>query len=405
MRMQAPPFFLRDAEDPNSAEKAVVQRLSNDPADTEFTEAWLQNLIHTNPELVPASDIEPVWSDLLAVCRELPCPAGFIDNVFVTPQGYLVFVECKLWRNTEARRKVIAQILDYAKDIANWQYDDLQIAINSANRTNDPNPLYECVKHHQEAADEIDFVDRVSRNLRFGRHLLLIVGDGIQENLVSLVEHVQGNMGLQFMLGLVEMGIFRLKGQDGLVIVPNVIAKTLIVERGVLRLDATGIQVDEPTQTDSRRNVTGRAAPFSEQEFFDKLATHSSQAPGWLRTLCDRLEDLGVKTDLKRSLILKYSPDGDAEFGLGYIEPSGRFKTGHATWVLSRVGKVQIARAYLEEIAELVGGSVPESAKPEEWSVKVGERTLNIQDFMGKEDAYVEIVDRFLNRIRNAYAP
>ncbi len=400
MRIQAPPFFLQDADDPKSAEAATVQRLSNELNDTAFTEDWLQNLIHTNPQLVPASDLEPVWRDLVAVCRELPCPAGFIDNVFVTPQGYLVFVECKLWRNTEARRKVIAQILDYAKDIADWQYDDLARAINSANRTDFENPLYECVKDHPEAADEIAFVDRVSRNLRFGRHLLLIVGDGIQENLVSLVEHVQGHMGLQFMLGLIEIGIFRFQEQGGLVIVPNIVAKTLIVERAVLRLESKGILVEEPVHTSVNKKTKGRAAPFSEQEFFEELATRSKEASNWLKNLLKRLDRLGVTYDLKRSLILRYAPEGEKDFGLGYIESSGRFHTEHSTWVLDEIGHVGIARAYLEDIAELVDGFIPEHESPGEWSVKVGSRTLGIEDLLGKEEAYLEIVDRFLERIR-----
>lgn len=400
MRIQTPPFFLQDADDPKSAEAATVQRLSNELNDTDFTEDWLQNLIHANPQLVPASDLEPVWRDLVAVCRELPCPAGFIDNVFVTPQGYLVFVECKLWRNTEARRKVIAQILDYAKDIADWQYDDLARAINSANKTEFENPLYECVKDHPEAADEIAFVDRVSRNLRFGRHLLLIVGDGIHENLVSLVEHVQGHMGLQFMLGLIEIGIFRFQEQGGLVIVPNIVAKTLIVERAVLRLESKGILVEEPVHTSVNKKSKGRAAPFSEQEFFEELATRSTEASNWLKNLLKRLDGLGVTYELKRSLILRYAPEGEKDFGLGYIESSGRFQTGHSTWVLDDIGHVGIARAYLEDIAELVDGFIPEHESPGEWSVKVGSRTLDIEDLLGKEEAYLEIVDRFLERIR-----
>ena len=403
MRIQAPPFFLRDADDPKSARAASVQRLSNELKDTNFTEKWLQDIIHANPELVPASDIEPVWRDLMAVCQELPCPAGSIDNVFVTPQGYLVFVECKLWRNTEARRKVIAQILDYAKDIAEWQYDDLSRAINRANNTDYENPLYECVNDHPEAADEIEFVDRVSRNLRFGRHLLLIVGDGIQENLVSLVEHVQKHMGLHFMLGLVEVGIFRLQEQKGLVIVPNIVAKTLIVERGVLRLEEKNIVLEEPIATHAGEGTQARgarAAPFSEQEFFEELIKNSSEAARWLKNLLARLDQLGVTYDLKRSLILRYAPEGDYAFGLGYIESYGRFHTGHATWKLDEVGHVGIARAYLEDIAELVGGFVPEHENPGDWSVRVGDRTLNIQDLVGKEEAYLEIVERFLERIR-----
>jgi hypothetical protein len=36
-----------------------------------------------------------------------------VDILGVTPDGRLVIVECKLWRNPEARREVIAQVLEY----------------------------------------------------------------------------------------------------------------------------------------------------------------------------------------------------------------------------------------------------------------------------------------------------
>lgn len=41
---------------------------------------------------------------------ELPLRSGFLDNLLLTPTGNLVVVECKLWRNFDARRKVFAQI-------------------------------------------------------------------------------------------------------------------------------------------------------------------------------------------------------------------------------------------------------------------------------------------------------
>ena len=37
-----------------------------------------------------------------------------LDNLIMTNRGQLALVEVKLWRNPEARRKVVAQALDYA---------------------------------------------------------------------------------------------------------------------------------------------------------------------------------------------------------------------------------------------------------------------------------------------------
>lgn len=66
-------------------------------------EKWLQALIHDHPTILPISDIEPGFSDLIAVAREVPCGHGFIDNLYLTPSGDIVLVETKLWRNTYRR--------------------------------------------------------------------------------------------------------------------------------------------------------------------------------------------------------------------------------------------------------------------------------------------------------------
>src|ERR1035438_3071619 len=90
-----------------------------------FDEAWLQRLIMQHPSLLPVDQIEPVFNTLVPICVELPTLSGFVDNLFVTPAGDIALVECKLWRNPEARRKVVAQIIDYAREMSTWTYETL----------------------------------------------------------------------------------------------------------------------------------------------------------------------------------------------------------------------------------------------------------------------------------------
>ena len=59
-------------------------------------ESWLQELIHDHPAILPMSDIEPGFGDLIAVAREIPCGHGYIDNLYLTPSGDIVLVETKL---------------------------------------------------------------------------------------------------------------------------------------------------------------------------------------------------------------------------------------------------------------------------------------------------------------------
>ena len=95
-------------------------------------EATLQELLFDHPESLPIAAIDPAYADSVPVCRELSVPAGSIDALYVNALGRLTLCEFKLWRNPQARREVIGQILDYAKDLASWSYEDLQRQVSLA---------------------------------------------------------------------------------------------------------------------------------------------------------------------------------------------------------------------------------------------------------------------------------
>ena len=137
----------------------------------------------------------------MPICTELNTPAGPIDNFMVTPSGLPVLVECKLWRNPEARREVVSQILDYAKELSRWSSSE--------------------------------FNDALTANLRRGRFLLLIVGDGIREGVEAIAEYLQLHAGLHFSLGLVELPIYVMPNGDRLV-APRALARTALVTRNVV---------------------------------------------------------------------------------------------------------------------------------------------------------------------------
>ena len=94
-----------------------------------YDENWLQRLLFETPEVLPIGEIDPAFAPAVPLCRELPTAAGSIDVAYVSEQGLLSIVECKLWRNPEARRAAVTQILDYAKEISRWSYEELNHAV------------------------------------------------------------------------------------------------------------------------------------------------------------------------------------------------------------------------------------------------------------------------------------
>ncbi len=93
-------------------------------------EDWLQEALHEAPALLPIRKIDarahpPLWSLGREVRVELGETNGRIDNLLLSSNGQLVLIEMKLWRNPEARRKVVSQVLDYAAHLQRWTYSDL----------------------------------------------------------------------------------------------------------------------------------------------------------------------------------------------------------------------------------------------------------------------------------------
>jgi hypothetical protein len=139
------------------------------------SEGYIQALVHKHPECLPIAEIDSMFSCPVPICRELDTRvAGKIDNFMVTPSGLPALVECKLWRNPEARREVVSQILDYAKELSRWSSSDLQREVSQSLKR-DGNPLLELVRAADPEVDEQQFNDALTANLWRGRFLLLIV--------------------------------------------------------------------------------------------------------------------------------------------------------------------------------------------------------------------------------------
>jgi hypothetical protein len=104
-------------------------------------ESWLRDVLFENPEIIPVKDIDSTFGPLVPLCKELRTDAGQIDAVFINPQGRLTLVECKLWKNPQARREVVAQTLDYVSALSGWSYADLQARVAAALKRQGNNPL------------------------------------------------------------------------------------------------------------------------------------------------------------------------------------------------------------------------------------------------------------------------
>ena len=237
------------------------------------SEAYIQALVHEHPACLPIAEIDAMFLGPVAICTELSTPAGPIDNFMVTPSGLPVLVECKLWRNPEARREVVSQILDYAKELSRWSSSDVQREVRHRLKR-DGNPLLDIVRAVDPQLDEQQFNDALTANLRRGRFLLLIVGDGIREGVEAIAEYLQLHAGLHFSLGLVELPIYVMPNGDRLV-APRVLARTALITRNVVAVP-DGYALDEVADPTRVAGIDPERTELAEQskQFWTEFVDH-----------------------------------------------------------------------------------------------------------------------------------
>jgi len=372
----------------------------NESAGAKHDERWLQCLLYRYPSLLPVRELEPGFSSLVPVCIELPTPAGRADNLFVTGTGDIVLAECKLWRNPQARREVVAQVIDYAQAMAAWGYEDLEAAIRKG-KTPDETQVATSLAALVAAGRELpetEFVDAVTRNLRLGRLLLLVVGDGIREGVESLAGYLQRHAGFHFTFGLIEMSVFQLPEPQGYLIQPRVLARTINIERAIVRVASESVAVEA---VPSAGPTAVRRSSIGLERFLEALG---AQGPSLQRFL-DRAQEHSIDVDVIDGLNLKYRHGGtDRKFNLGTITKQAQLDTTAVGWKPNAIGQLALAHDYLEELARLVGGEVRQTPKPESRRVVVrgGTASPDIGLFLEKADGWLEIIDRYVERLSNA---
>ena len=212
------------------------------------SERWLQDALFRSPEALPVADIDPHIGPLIPICREIETGSGPADILYLTPTGQVVLVETKLWRNPEARREVVGQILDYAKQLTTWTYDVLDQKAALAEGES-KNYLLRCLKNRYPEADEAAFVDGVGQSLRTGDFLLLIVGDGIRYGAEELVRFLDRYGHLRFGLGLLEVAAHSLP-DGGTILQPRILAKTEILQRFILMGPSGPVPIQQAMQAE-----------------------------------------------------------------------------------------------------------------------------------------------------------
>uniref|UniRef100_A0A7C3A9T1 DUF4268 domain-containing protein n=2 Tax=Thermorudis TaxID=1649508 RepID=A0A7C3A9T1_9BACT len=195
------------------------------------SEPTLQGLLADYPELLAGDQIDPVqprrW---LLVDREQGVPEQrgssdrwSVDHLFLDQDGVPTLVEVKRSTNTEIRRQVVGQMMDYAANaVLNWSVDRIQEKFEARCKEKEKDPEEELYRHLADPkADPERFWQAVETNLRMGRIRLIFVADTIPPELKRIVEFLSRQMRPAEVLA-VEVKQYTGQGQRALV--PRLVA-------------------------------------------------------------------------------------------------------------------------------------------------------------------------------------
>lgn len=372
-----------------------------------FSEGWLQELIRKYPDILPVGEIEPDFAPLVSVGREVGTAAGPIDNLFLSPQGHLTIVETKLWRNPEARREVVGQIIDYAKDVSRWSFDDLERRVRSYNkqfRGTDVGIIDSLRQAEQiDESDESSIIDTISSNLKHGRFLLLVVGDGIRESVEDMVEFMQKTPQLYYTFALVELHVYDMDGGEGAgqLVIPHIVARTREITRAVVRIEGKAIE-SVSVNVSTGEILSESEGIKGEEHYFSILSKRvSSDMVDFAHTIIDDMQNLGCKIDWKQGSFVAKLPDPGGsrqDLTLFVFRNDGKIYIGWLNDQLNRVGlPAEIAYDFARDSVKLFPNCEVPKKYPYAWS-----RLLSLKELKQQYPKFLSLVETMINRIEQA---
>ena len=281
----------------------------------------LQKLIADHPELLSGQQMNPDnprrW---LLIDREhgiADIVGGSnrwaLDHLLIDQDAIPTLVEVKRSDNSEIRRSIVGQMLDYAAHARHtWIVADIRRVFEEriVASGQDPGNVLAKLLETNEEPDADEFWQRVQTNLRAARMRLLFVADGIPDELTRVVEFLNEQMpGIE----VLAVEIKQFLGDSGQTLVPRVIGRTAEV----------------PVRTSGSR---GNNRQTNREEFLEKMPSPSVQEAA--------------------NRLFEVSENGGASLGWGSAGVSIRIKTPiwrvpvSVAWLYPPGAQINLAAAF-----------------------------------------------------------
>jgi hypothetical protein len=221
---------------------------------SKFDEKWLQDVLFGNIELIQPTDSSYDRIKLIPLCRELNLNDGirnlYLDILAVTETGKLILIECKLWKNPQARREVLAQAFEYASLLQSLSYSDLSSKLRKHIDSGNEDPIVFALKRAGASVDESLLISRIDQGIKKGNFHIVIAGDGIRTDLINLVNS-PAMTGMTADLSLLEIAVHQNKDEE-IILSPSVPQEIETVTRTVLiSTEGMPVSIEENEVTDA----------------------------------------------------------------------------------------------------------------------------------------------------------
>jgi hypothetical protein len=395
--MKASPFLIGD-DGSGEPLHAIGRR------ERAYDEAWLQGLLRQHPDVLPVAEIEPIYHPLLSIGCEVGTATGSIDNLFISPRGYLVLVETKLWRNPQARREVVAQAIDYASSLSQWSYSQLDEAVRGylqAYEGVDLDLLGWVEKRHGPVeGGRYFFEETVAKNLRLGRFLTVIVGDRIRRSLVEMLNHVNRYPHLATDVALVELHCYRWRREDDwpLLVVPSVVARTEIVERSVIQVTVKqegDHRVDVRQERAEERDRGRKRVSLTEEAYWELLREQAPDEYEDVRRLIETFRAIdGVVIDpVKTGLVVRFDiPQTDVQASVFFVKTEGTLSVWPKSTLENQLKRAGIAPELARRYGERMRRIMKMPKRRVEFYRNIAQ--LDVQEFMAAATEFIDEVRR-----------
>jgi len=214
-------------------------------------ESLLQELLAKYPNLLPGDQINNTdprrW---LLISREVALShednnsnKWSVDHLFLDQDAIPTLVEVKRSENTDIRRKVVGQMLDYASNASvYWQVEAIKNLFESTCQKQDLDPDVVLRDFISDSDDPENFWRKVKSNLQDGKIRMLFVADAIPAELRRIVEFLNSQMNRAEVLAI---EIKQYTNDNLKSLIPRVIGQT--EEAITIKNPATGKQWNEET--------------------------------------------------------------------------------------------------------------------------------------------------------------